>query len=326
MSKLFKELNYDTDRVMQPGDPLTSPDGKTVVSANNNGTATLNTTVQGYDTSVNGITDITAAQQAEIDQLAVTAYTGSFVTLRRDPNNDPGPTGGARYWVNFSQDGTDISSNNDMASAELYSDGTIRVYDGMPDLLSIFNASSENPAVIGHAPTSQTTVTKTIATEDQLPDMTPVAAKSAVNTAISTINTNFTNLHNFLSSWAETVQASVGSIASGWSFSPDNSTWNNKVRFFHWGRIVYIYGFARKSSLLSANTRSASIGTIAWPSGYTMMSAGGNIADERVTMSISSAGTINLVNIQQISANTSISIRAILPASIALTINTVATI
>lgn len=147
-----------------------------------------------------------------------------------------------------------------------------------------------------------------------------------VNTAISTINTNFTNLHNFLSSWAETSQVSVGSIASGWSFSPDNSTWNNKVRFFHWGRIVYIFGFVRKSSLLSANTRSASIGTIAWPSGYTMMTAGGNIADERVTMSISSAGTINLVNILQLSANTSISIRAILPASIALTINTVATI
>jgi len=41
MSKLFKELNYDTDRVMQPGDPITSPDGKTKVVANNDGTATL---------------------------------------------------------------------------------------------------------------------------------------------------------------------------------------------------------------------------------------------------------------------------------------------
>ena len=166
MSKLFKQLIYDTDWISQPGDPLTSPDGETGVSANNNGTATLNTTVHGYDTTVNGITDITAAQQAEIDQLAVTAYTGSFVTLRRTPEDDPGPTGGARYWVNFSQDGTGLVSDNDMASAELYPDGTIRVYDGMPDLLSIFNASSGNPAVIGHAPTSQTTVTQTIATQD----------------------------------------------------------------------------------------------------------------------------------------------------------------
>ena len=41
MSKLFKELNYDTDRVMQPGDSLTSPDGNVSVSANIDGTATL---------------------------------------------------------------------------------------------------------------------------------------------------------------------------------------------------------------------------------------------------------------------------------------------
>ena len=43
MSKLYKELNYDTDRVMQPGDPITSPDGQVSVSANNDGTATLRT-------------------------------------------------------------------------------------------------------------------------------------------------------------------------------------------------------------------------------------------------------------------------------------------
>lgn len=176
MSKLFKQLIYDTDWISQPGDPLTSPDGQVSVNANNDGTATLNTTVHGYDTTVNGIPDITAAQQAEIDQLSMVPYTGSFVTLRRTPEYDPGPTGGARYGVNFSQDGTNIFSANDMASAELYPDGTIRMYDGIPDLLSIFNASSENPAVIGHAPTSQTTVTQTIATQDY------------VNTQIGNIN------------------------------------------------------------------------------------------------------------------------------------------
>jgi hypothetical protein len=170
MSKLFKQLIYDHDWISQPGDPLTSPDGETGVSANNNGTATLNTTVNGYDTTVNGITDITAAQQAEIDQLSMVPYTGSFVTLRRTPEYDPGPTGGVRYNVNFSHDGTDMVSANDMASAELYPDGTIRMYAGISDLLSIFNASSENPVTIGHAPTSQTTVTQTLATEDYVDD------------------------------------------------------------------------------------------------------------------------------------------------------------
>ena len=45
MSKLFKQLIYDTDRVSQPGDPLTSPDGNTKVKANNDGTATLEKTI-----------------------------------------------------------------------------------------------------------------------------------------------------------------------------------------------------------------------------------------------------------------------------------------
>lgn len=170
MSKLFKQLIYDTDWISQPGDPLTSPDGETGVSANNNGTATLNTTVHGYDTTVNGIPDITAAQQAEIDQLSMVPYTGSFVTLRRAPEYDPGPNGGVRYSVNFSQDGTDIASANDMASAELYPDGTIRMYDGIPDLMSIFPPAEGGPPIVGHAPTSQTTVTQTLATEDYVDD------------------------------------------------------------------------------------------------------------------------------------------------------------
>lgn len=41
MSKLFKELNYDTDRVMQPGDPITSPDGKNEVVLSDDGVAAV---------------------------------------------------------------------------------------------------------------------------------------------------------------------------------------------------------------------------------------------------------------------------------------------
>lgn len=308
MSKLFKELNYDTDRVVQPGDPLTSPDGKTVVSANNNGTATLNTTVQGYDTSVNGITDITAAQQAEIDQLAVTAYTGSFVTLRRDPNNDPGPTGGARYWVNFSQDGTDISSNNDMASAELYSDGTIRVYDGMPDLLSIFNASSENPAVIGHAPTSQTTVTKTIATEDQLPDMTPVAAKSAVNTAISTINTDFTTVKNAINGNNDIIYMTKNTLTSGWSIYDGDGGTANRIRLYHYGKIGFVFGTVKCTSALTANT-SYTVGTVNIPSGFGLMAAHCTGADPALFWCLNSAGGLSLRTLVARNANVNLGIR-----------------
>ena len=147
-----------------------------------------------------------------------------------------------------------------------------------------------------------------------------------VNTAIGTINGNFTNLKNFLGTWAETAQVSVGSVASGWSFSPDGSTWNNKLRFFHWGRMAYILGSARKSSALTANTRSASIGMIALPSGYAFISAGGNVGDERINLSIASNGNISVVNVIALSANAAMSIRAFMPASIALNLATVATI
>ena len=41
MSKLFKDLNYDTDRVMQPGDPITSPDGKNEIAVSDDGVASV---------------------------------------------------------------------------------------------------------------------------------------------------------------------------------------------------------------------------------------------------------------------------------------------
>ena len=46
MSKLYKNLQYDTDYVMQPGDPLTSPDGNNRVQVNDNGTASIITGTQ----------------------------------------------------------------------------------------------------------------------------------------------------------------------------------------------------------------------------------------------------------------------------------------
>ena len=61
MSKLFKELNYDTDRVMQPGDPLTSPNGQVSVSANNDGTASISFS--------NGVKTIATTDEANLIKL-----------------------------------------------------------------------------------------------------------------------------------------------------------------------------------------------------------------------------------------------------------------
>lgn len=54
MAKLYKELQYDTDKVMQPGDALESPDGKTLVRSNNDGTATITSGSPLLDTATLG--------------------------------------------------------------------------------------------------------------------------------------------------------------------------------------------------------------------------------------------------------------------------------
>lgn len=147
----------------------------------------------------------------------------------------------------------------------------------------------------------------------------------AVNTAISTINSNLKGIDEWLASgWKETAQLSVGSIASGWSFSPDNSNWNNKLRFYHWGCMGYVVGYARKSSAMAINTNSNNIGIISWPSGYTMLGAGGNLGDQRINMVINTDGTMSVVNVIAFSANAAMTIRAFIPRSTRLDFETVA--
>jgi hypothetical protein len=77
MSKLFKELNYDTDRVMQPGDPITSPDGNIKVKANNDGTASI----EGTDESIVESCEATLV----IPEYPSYSFRARFTNI--DPNN-----------------------------------------------------------------------------------------------------------------------------------------------------------------------------------------------------------------------------------------------
>ena len=75
MSKIFKQLIYDTDWISQPGDPLTSPNGQVSVKANNDGTATLQTTspaktVLAYMEGTAGVTyRVTFQSQHSVEEL-----------------------------------------------------------------------------------------------------------------------------------------------------------------------------------------------------------------------------------------------------------------
>ena len=88
----------------------------------------------------------------------------------------------------------------------------------------------------------------------------------------------------------------------------------------------YVLGYARKSSALAANTTSSGIGIINWPSGYTMLGAGGNLGDQRINMVLNAGGTITVLNITAFSANSAMTIRAFIPRSTRLDLEPVASL
>lgn len=143
------------------------------------------------------------------------------------------------------------------------------------------------------------------------------ALKSSVNTAIGTINTNFTNIATMISTKPtdSVLTASVGSRASGWTFSSDGSTADNKVRIYHWGQMGVVMGSARKSSAISANTAESSLGTITMPSGYSILAAFVGTAGVGEIWVVNSSGTFSIRNFSGKSANTWIGFRIVVMLS-----------
>ena len=128
-----------------------------------------------------------------------------------------------------------------------------------------------------------------------------------LNLKFALCNTNFQGLSSFLTS-AESANASVGSRASGWSFSTDGTNWNNKVRIFHWGHFGFVMGSAKCSSALTANTKYSNVGTIAWPSGITNLAACEGTRDTDIIMVVAGGGAITIRCFVAKSANTSMAI------------------
>lgn len=161
------------------------------------------------------------------------------------------------------------------------------------------------------------------ATTDSLSDyvltstLDDYALKSAVNTAIGTINTNFTNLATMIATSPGTsvLTASVGSRASGWTFSSDGSTSDNKVRIYHWGQMGVVFGAAKKSSAITANTNESSLGTITMPSGYSILAAFIGSAGTGEIWSVTSSGTFSIRHFTAKSANTWINFRIVVMLS-----------
>lgn len=145
-------------------------------------------------------------------------------------------------------------------------------------------------------------------------DTDQVVVPSDVNAAISTINTNFTNIATMISTKPTdgVLTGSVGSRASGWTFSSDGSTADNKVRIYHWGQLGVVMGAGRKSSAITANTAESSVGTITMPSGYSILAAFIGSAGTGEIWSLNSSGALAIRHFTAKSANTWIGFRVVI--------------
>ena len=140
-------------------------------------------------------------------------------------------------------------------------------------------------------------------------DLSAYAETSAVNTAIGTINDNLSGIATFLASgYAETAQCDVGSRATGWTYSPNNSNWTNKIRFFHWGQLGLFFGYAKCSSDIAANSTVSNIGTIAFPSGYSVPVATFGTRSVNYILTMGSNGAMGIRTFAKITANSSINL------------------
>ncbi len=135
------------------------------------------------------------------------------------------------------------------------------------------------------------------------------ASVEAVNTAIGTINDNFSGIADFLASkYKETAQCDVGSRATGWTYSPDTSNWTNKIRFFHWGQLGLFFGYAKCSSDIAADGTVNNIGTIAIPSGYSIPVATSGTRSINYILTMGSNGAMGIRAFAKITANSTINL------------------
>ncbi len=141
MSKLYKELNYDTDRVMQPGDPITSPNSGTSVSANNNGTATLTSsstrevvvsvsgTSGGGDTSTSISMSFTSENTIQELSSGVepATITGTLTVTPPSPVPTETYTG---TWTKLAEEGAPVYTNNDAGYSIYFTPTYCEIYGG----------------------------------------------------------------------------------------------------------------------------------------------------------------------------------------------------
>lgn len=140
MSKLYKELNYDTDRVMQPGDPITSPNGNTSVSANNNGTATLSSPyVKEVVASASGSSEDSGGLVISYHMSFTSENTIAELTSGVEPTTisgtltitPPSPAPSTTYtatWTKIPEEGAPVYTNSDNGYSIYFDQSYCQIY------------------------------------------------------------------------------------------------------------------------------------------------------------------------------------------------------
>ena len=149
--------------------------------------ATVLTPVKTTVNTTKGLVSITAEQQAAITALYPSISNGAKVLLKK--GSDTGPNGYPGYDLYL---GSASGGSSMFGNCELYPDGTIRLFAGMPDLVAIFGQTKpgqsswlQTPAIVGYEPYYYAYQGTKLTPYDEVKDMVSDAIPNQIVTRIN---------------------------------------------------------------------------------------------------------------------------------------------
>ena len=154
------------------------------------GETNLTTVLTPVKTTVNttkGLVSITAEQQAAITELYPNISNGAKVILMKNGGTGPNEYPGYDLYLGSASGGGSM-----FGSCELYPDGTIRLFAGIPDLVAIFGQTKpgqsswlQTPAIVGYEPYYYAYQGTKLTPYDEVKDMISDAIPNQIVTRIN---------------------------------------------------------------------------------------------------------------------------------------------
>ena len=197
MSKLYKNLQYDTDYVMQPGDPLTSPNGDVEVHSNDDGTASVSSpAVESYDVTftipdVSGVT--ITARVSNLSNEYPTYTVLSAIGIENPTFSGSTINSNGEYWGEIAMK-TPADEAGVTDTTKIWPNGrVVNLFVRSLDSLSQWTTVSSYTVNYGSGRVSKTLVTSEAVDKKMNKVSTPVAGRIAtVDSYGNVVNGSFT--------------------------------------------------------------------------------------------------------------------------------------